>query len=84
MVNCIRVTGHGYVQEVNVDEFARLVIQDHSVAFTVLADLLHGTSGEYEWNEDEPEFYCVFTIVDEDALREQWTALRDELERGNA
>lgn len=66
-VPCIERTGHGFTTTHTYTEWAAQAIQDDDTARQVAEQMLAG-SDPYEWNEDEPEFYEIFTVTDRRAL----------------
>lgn len=69
-LGCIaRATQDGdYV--INFEDFATNVIQDGDVALVIAEEMLRQTK-PYEYNEDDPQFYERFTVVNSNDLRAQ-------------
>lgn len=72
----IRVAYHGGSADMSFVEFARYEVQDDDLALEVAERMLNGDT-PYAWNEDQPEHYRSFEIIDADALRAQVAALAD-------
>lgn len=67
----IRRTYHGGFEDQGFVDFVNLTIQDSQVGLEVALRMLDGDE-PYQWNEDQkPEFYEVFTVIDATLLREQ-------------
>ena len=70
---CVLREFTGGSERVSFAEFAHHVVQERTVAEQIAHTLLT-TREPYEYNEDDPRFREVFTIVDEAALRRQLAA----------
>jgi hypothetical protein len=67
---CVLREFTGGSEHVSFAEFAHHVVQERTVAEQIAHTML-STGEPYEYNEDEPRFREVFTIIDEAALRRQ-------------
>lgn len=71
---CIQRLYTGGSEDINFNDFAMDVIQEHDLAAEVAHRMLNGDD-PYQWNEDEPEFYEEFLVLDAAALRAQVAAV---------
>jgi hypothetical protein len=69
-VKTIRRTYHGGSEEINFDHFWEFVIQDYTVGLETARDMLEG-DGTATANDDQPEFYEEYEVLDQDVLAEQ-------------
>lgn len=76
---CVERKGHGFTERLNLWDWADDAIQDHNIAADVARAMLSGRD-PYEWNENEPEFYETFHIIDRSILEEQLAELDKESE----
>jgi hypothetical protein len=66
----IEVTGVGYQEQVDFTEFAEQVVQEYSVAIEEAQRLISGQE-VICINEDQPEYYQEFRLLDRQKLIDQ-------------
>lgn len=66
----IEVSGFGYKDLVNFEEFIYSVVQEETVALEEAKRLIDGEE-IIEVNADQPEYYQEFRLINKDALIEQ-------------
>jgi len=67
---CIERVGHGFTTRQTYLEWASEAIQEPDLAGQIAQKLPENT-GPYKWNEEEPEFYETFAVIDRAALEAQ-------------
>jgi hypothetical protein len=67
---CITRKFCGGEETVSLSGFARYVVQDDDMALDIAQRMLGGVD-PYTYNEDEPEFYEEFSVLDHDELQRQ-------------
>lgn len=60
----------GGQENVTFEEFCTRVVQDYEAGMNVVQLMLAGED-PFSWNDDDPEFYEEFRIINRDALEAQ-------------